>query len=112
MNARNATLGSGGWLLALILSLLFSMVLGLALIWLSIDRNDTAYAIHKAQEELEAVRAHVGKLEVERDTLLSPHILEKKAEQLGMGMADPGQVRRMEQNPGSSPADASAGRQD
>jgi hypothetical protein len=87
------------------------MVLGLALIWLSIDRNDTAYAIHKAQEELRSVRAHVGKLEVERDTLLSPYVLGKRAEQLGMGMADPGQVRRLERNPDPSFADVSADRQ-
>ena len=42
MNNGTSTLGSGGWLLTLIVSLLFSMVLGLALVWLSIDRNDTA----------------------------------------------------------------------
>ena len=91
-----STLGSGGWLLTLILSLLFSMVLGLCLVWLSIDRNDTAYSIHKLQLEVDEARAHVGKLEVERDTLLSPYVLGSKAEQLGMGMADPGQVRRLE----------------
>ena len=39
---KNGTLGAGGWMLGLVLSLLFSMVLGVALIWLSIDRNDTA----------------------------------------------------------------------
>lgn len=97
MNAGSSTLGSGGWLLTLILSLLFSMVLGLALVWLSIDRNDTAYSIHKMQGQAEEARAHVNKLEVERDSLLSPYVLGRKAEQLGMGMADPGQVRRLEQ---------------
>lgn len=90
MNNGTSTLGSGGWLLTLIVSLLFSMVLGLALVWLSIDRNDTAYGIHKMQARVEEVRAHVGKLEVERDSLLSPYVLGRKAEQLGMGMADPG----------------------
>lgn len=93
---RQTTLGSGGWLLTLILSLLFSMVLGLGLVWLSIDRNDTAYTIHKMQGQVDEVRAHVAKLEVERDSLLSPYVLGKKAEQLGMGMADPGQVRRLQ----------------
>lgn len=97
MNAGSPTLGSGGWLLTLILSLLFSMVLGLTLVWLSIDRNDTAYSIHKMQGQAEEARAHVNKLEVERDSLLSPYVLGRKAEQLGMGMADPGQVRRLEQ---------------
>lgn len=95
--SSNNTLGSGGWMLTLILSLLFSMVLGLGLIWLSIDRNDTAYTIHKMRIRSEEMTAHVTKLEVERDSLLSPYVLGKKAEQLGMGMADPGQVRRLEQ---------------
>ena len=92
---KNGTLGAGGWMLGL-LSLLFSMVLGVALIWLSIDRNDTAYSIHKLQKRVEEARSHVNKLEVERDSLLSPYELGKKAEELGMGMADPGQVRRLE----------------
>lgn len=91
-----SSLGSGGWLLTLILSLLFSMVLGLCLVWLSIDRNDTAYSIHQLQLKVDEARAHVSKLEVERDTLLSPYVLGGRAEQLGMGMADPGQVRRLE----------------
>lgn len=104
MSVGSSTLGSGGWLLTLILSLLFSMVLGLALVWLSIDRNDTAYSIHKMQGQVEEARAHVNKLEVERDSLLSPYVLGRKADQLGMGMADPGQVRRLEQ-----PAPAAGG---
>ena len=93
---QSGTLGAGGWMLGLVLSLLFSMVLGVALIWLSIDRNDTAYTIHKMQKRVEEARSHVNKLEVERDSLLSPYVLGKKAEELGMGMADPGQVRRLE----------------
>ena len=96
MNSRPGMLGSGGWLLSLILLLLTSMVLGLLLIWLSIDRNDTAYSIYKAQLLVEEAKVHVVKLEVERDSLLSPYVLGRKAEQLGMTMADPGQVRRLE----------------
>ena len=96
MNNGTSTLGSGGWLLTLIVSLLFSMVLGLALVWLSIDRNDTAYGIHKMQARVEEVRAHVGKLEVERDSLLSPYVLGRKAAQRGRGGPDPGRVGRGE----------------
>ena len=90
------TLGNGGWMLGLLISLLLSMILGLVLVWLSIDRNDTAYSIHKLQQKIEETMSHVTKLEVERDSLLSPYVLGKKAEQLGLGMADPGQVRRIE----------------
>lgn len=95
-SGMSGMLGSGGWLLSLILLLLMSMVLGLVLIWLSIDRNDTAYSIYKTQVQVEEAKAHVVKLEVERDSLLSPYVLGRKAEQLGMTMADPGQVRRLE----------------
>ena len=93
---RTNTLGSGDWMLSLVLSLMLSMVLGLSLVWLSIDRNDIAYSIHKMQIQIDENRSHVGKLEVERDSLLSPYVLGRKAEQLGMGMAHPGQVRRLE----------------
>ena len=47
------------------------------------------------QRQTESARAHVAKLEVERDSLLSPYVLGKTAEQLGMSMADPGQIRRL-----------------
>ena len=96
MNSNAATLGSGGWFLLLLLSLLFSLMMGLALTWLSIDRSDVAYSIQKIQRQTEAARAHVTKLEVERDSLLSPYVLGQTAEKLGMGMADPGQIRRIE----------------
>ena len=96
MSTRTNTLGSGDWMFSLVLSLMLSMVLGLSLVWLSIDRNDTAYFIHKTQIQIEENRSHVGKLEVERDSLLSPYVLGKKAQQLGMSMADPGQIRRVE----------------
>ena len=45
--------------------------------------------------QTDSARAHVAKLEVERDSLLSPYVLGKTAEQLGMSMADPGQIRRI-----------------
>ncbi len=95
MNSHTATLGSGGWFLMLIVSILFSLIMGVALTWLSIDRSDTAYTIQKMQRQTDSARAHVAKLEVERDSLLSPYVLGKTAEQLGMSMADPGQIRRI-----------------
>ena len=48
------------------------------------------------QCQAEEARVHISKLEVERDSLLSPYILGKTAERLGMAMADPGQIRRIE----------------
>lgn len=95
MKTHVATLGSGGWFLMFILSIMFSLMLGIALTWLSIDGNDTAYNIQNIIRQTEAAQAHVAKLEVERDSLLSPYVLGKTAEKLGMNMADPGQIRRL-----------------
>lgn len=96
MKSNVTTLGSGGWFLMLIMSMLFSLMMGLALTWLSIDRSDTAYRIQRMLSQTEAAQAHLAKLEVERDSLLSPYVLGKTAEKLGMNMANPGQIRRLE----------------
>ena len=83
------------WLLALIISLLLSFSAGLFLIWMSINRTDLAYEIHKIQKDFSNGQGHIVKLEVERDSLLSPYELDKKAQNLGLSIADPGQVRRL-----------------
>jgi len=83
------------WFLTLAISLLFSFSAGLFLIWMSIDRIDLAYDIHKIQKNLDDGQGHIVKLEVERDSLLSPYELDKKAQALGLNIADPGQVRRL-----------------
>lgn len=83
------------WLVFLIVSLLFSFSIGLFLIWMSIDRNSLAHNIHKLQQELSSSEGHIVKLEVERDSYLSPYILDKKAKEIGLNIADPGQVRRL-----------------
>ena len=84
-----------GWMLAFVLSLLFSLVIGLLLIWLSIERTDKAYAIRQLQSGLAERTMLKSKLEVERDRLLAPHILRQKAAELGMSEAKSGQIRRM-----------------
>ncbi len=83
------------WLIALMISLLFSFSVGLFLIWMSIDRNELAYNLYKTQNALESSRGHIVKLEVERDSILSPYELDKKAAELGLVVAGPGQIRRI-----------------
>ncbi len=82
-----------GWLLLLILSILSSLVIGLCLIWMSIDRADTAFRISQLQNDLSQRVALNNKLEVERDRLLAPEDLRHKAAELGLHIAGPGQVR-------------------
>ena len=83
------------WFLVLILSLLFSLLMGLGLIWMSIERTDMAYSIRQLRSSVEERKILKSKLEVERDRLLAPEILREKAASLGMGESAAGQVRRM-----------------
>ena len=96
MNTRTAALGSGGWFLFTLMTLMFSVILGMAVTWINVGSRSIASDIHKIQCQAEDARTHIFKLEVERDSLLSPYILGKTAERLGMGIADPGQIRRIE----------------
>lgn len=89
------SMSQSSWLFALILSVLFSLLLGLVLVWLSIERTDKAYAIRQLRGSVEEHRVLRSKLEIERDRLLAPQILREKAAKLGMGEAKAGQIRRM-----------------
>lgn len=86
---------STGWFLGLVLSILLSMVLGLVLVWISIERTDIAYGLRKLKGSVDDAQAHRAKLEVERDHLLSPAELRKIAQRLNMREAKPGQIRRL-----------------
>lgn len=90
----NAT---GTWILGLVLAAVSSLVLGLTLVWINIERVDMAYGLQKLQKEYDRQAAHSAKLEVERDNLMSPYRLRKIAEALGMRPANPGQMRHLEQ---------------
>lgn len=85
-----------GWLLLLALGLMSCMIMGLVQVWCNIGRMDTSYFISLAQNDLRERRALRAKLEVERERLLSPYELRRKAEQAGMREPKTGQVRRME----------------
>ncbi len=86
---------ANAWLIVLMISLLFSFSAGLFLIWMSIDRTELAYNVYKVQTALDNSKGHINKLEVERDSILSPYELDKKAAEFGLVVADPGQVRRI-----------------
>jgi len=89
------TQSSSGWFLLLIISVLFSLVTGLVMVWMSIERADTAFNIGQLQRELDQRSALHDKLEIERDRLLAPGDLRRKAERFGMHEAGPGQIRRL-----------------
>ena len=85
-----------GWLLVLAWGVIICMSMGLVLVWVNIERMDTNYFINIAQNKLQERKALRAKLEVERERLLSPYELRRKAEEIGMKEPKPGQVRRME----------------
>ncbi len=89
--------GSGGWLLTIVISVLMSLVMGLSLVWINIDRMNVTYRLRALEADRESRVNLKAKLEVERDRLLSPYELGRKAAAYGMKDARPGQIRRIEE---------------
>lgn len=85
-----------GWLILFILELLALPVMGLVIVWSGIERTDTTYFINIARNEARERQNLRAKLEVEKERLLSPYELRKKADEFGMHEPKAGQVRRME----------------
>ncbi len=81
--------------LALIVSVLLLLAMSLFLVWLNIERTKLGYQVRQLQLDVDARTELNAKLGVERDHLLSPHYLGKKAAALGLFTAQPGQTRRM-----------------
>jgi hypothetical protein len=87
-----------GTVLPLLFSGAFLAALALSLVWLNIERTKLAYRARNLQRELEQAQDLGAKLKAEREHLLSPHTLGRKADALGLGPAKPGRIRRMEQS--------------
>lgn len=69
------------------------LVLGLAVVWMNIERMDLAYELKQLQTELEQKNDIQAKLEVERMNLLSSSRLRALAEENELRQAEPGQIR-------------------
>lgn len=93
----NGKRGSTGWLLIIALGILSCMVMSLVMVWINIERIDTSYFINILQVDVRERLAHKAKLEVEREHLLSPYELGRRAEAFGMHQPKPGQIRRMDE---------------
>ncbi len=83
------------WRFGLTVSIFFSISMGLCLIWLSIGCTDKAYTIRKFQQELAYRVSFKNKLEVEKERLLAPFELTRKAQEFGMHEAKAGQIRKI-----------------
>ena len=87
--------GRTGWLVFIVLGALSSLVMGLVMVWSNIERMDINYFINQLQASVKERQEHKAKLETEREFLLSPNELGRRATALGMRQPSPGQVRRM-----------------
>lgn len=95
--SRHTSRSSRGWLFAIALGILSCMVMSLVMVWSNIERMDTSYFINILQVDVRDRQAHRAKLEVEREHLLSPYELGRRAEAFGMRQPKGGQVRRMDE---------------
>lgn len=84
--------------LPLVLAVACLAVLALSLVWLNIERTKLAYRARVLQHDLQQAQDLNAKLGLEREHIISPHELGKKAETMGLGTARPGQIRRIEKN--------------
>ncbi len=81
--------------LVLVFSFLVATFLGLARVWVNVERVDLAYELEKLQGELEKNRDLRSKLIVERDNLLSSCNLRNTAQEEGLNEPSPDQIRKL-----------------
>ncbi len=82
-----------GWLFCITVGVLSAMLMILVLVWVNIERTDINYFYNSRQADLREKKAHKAKLEVEREYLLSPRELGRRAEGLGLHKPKAGQIR-------------------
>lgn len=84
------------WVVTLVLSLCLNFAFCLAIVAFSTQRTQLGYSLKETHAKLTALHDHSSKLEVERDLLLSPYSLEKKAAEFGMRNAKAGEIRKLD----------------
>jgi hypothetical protein len=90
----------GGLVLALVISVASCVMFGLSMVWVNNERTDMGYTVREIRKQVETREAYQARLEVERDRLLDPRVLDRKAREFGLRDARPGQIRRMDGNGG------------
>jgi hypothetical protein len=85
-----------GWMLLFGVACLSTLLMGLAVVWLSIERTHIAYGLRRMEIKLTELESHASKLRVERDNLVSPYRLRQLAAEYGLAPAATGQIRRLD----------------
>lgn len=73
-----------------------TIVLGLALVWVNIERVDLAYELKTLDRELQEKQDQNSKLQVERHYMLAPATLRTRAESAGLHPPRRDQIRTLE----------------
>ncbi len=88
-------INASSWPLLLLFSILFSLVMGFGIVWISIEKRNAVYRVSHLKQELAQRVALNTKLQIERDRLLNPSDLRKHARELGLHQAGSGQIRKI-----------------
>jgi cell division protein FtsL len=89
-NAGSGYLGVG-------LMFVVTIILGLGLVWVNIERVDLAYELKTLERELQEKQEQNSKLQVERHYLLAPATLRDRAEKSGLRPPRRDQIRTMQE---------------
>lgn len=82
--------------LTLLLMLACTLALGMALVWVNIERVDLAYELKTLERELQDKRDQYAKLQVERHYLLAPAVLKERANEMGLKPPRREQIRMLQ----------------
>ncbi len=84
------------WTVCLGVNIAIAAATGVYLAWAGIEMTDLTYFINLEQSRYNDKKEMHAKLQVERDSLLSPAELRAKAQKFGMKESAPGQIRRLD----------------
>ncbi len=89
--------GGGNGYLGIGVMFVATIILGLALVWVNIERVDLAYELKTLERELQEKQDQHSKLQVERHYLLAPATLRARAEKAGLRPPSRDQIRIMQE---------------
>jgi cell division protein FtsL len=90
-------IGGGKGYLGIGVMFLVTIILGLALVWVNIERVDLAYELKTLERELQEKQDQNSKLQVERHYLLAPATLRAQAEMAGLRPPARDQIRILQE---------------
>lgn len=89
--------GDGKGYLGIGVMFVVTIILGLALVWVNIERVDLAYELKTLERELQEKQDQNSKLQVERHYLMAPATLRARAEVAGLRPPARDQIRILQE---------------